>query len=178
MKSKTSPFFLSACALLVSLVPLNAEDGPKKPIPDLTKGEELSRVNERWLKTIGVFSGAWRPRNNSNELIWVRQHQVRKIEEGSPADGVLKVGDVILGADGTGTGEVPLFQGSEVWPTENIGDAITEAEARDPAILRLRIFRPTKNPLAKDDDKAKAPSLDNLEVDGLETGAGAAGLDD
>ena len=73
----------------------------------------------------------------------VRQVQVLSIAKGSPADGVLKIDDVILGADGTGAAKVPLFEGADsaLMP---LADAINEAEARNPAILKLLVWRPEK----------------------------------
>ncbi len=135
--------FVTACLLLGLAAPLQAQDGPAQPIPDLRKGEELTRKNERWGGPIGVHFGYWRPRQRSNEQIWVRQLLVQKIEEGSPADGVLEVGDVILGADGTGAKQVPLFQGASktLIPLAN---AITEAEARKSAQLQLLVWRKGK----------------------------------
>lgn len=140
MKIYNSKCLISVCVLLCLIVRLHAEDGPKQPIPDLTKGEELTRINERWVGPVGIYCGAWRPRQRSNEAQWVRQLLVQKIEEGSPADGVLQVGDVILGADGTGAKQVPLFEGA-TWAMIPIANAINEAEARKPAVLKLLVWR-------------------------------------
>jgi len=129
-----------AFLLICLCLPCQAADGPKEPIPDLTKGEELTRANTRWAGPIGVQLRYWRPRQGSQEQKWVRQLQVLQIEEGSPADGVLEVGDVILGADGTGAKQVSQFQGahSTLIP---IANAITEAEARKSAVLKLLVWR-------------------------------------
>lgn len=64
-----------------------------------------------------------------------------EVEKGSPADGVLEVGDVILGADGTGAAKVPLFEGHSSWAEMMFGDPIAEAEARNPAVLNLLVWR-------------------------------------
>ena len=102
-------------------------------VPDLTKGGELTRINKRWAGPLGIYCGAWRPRQGKNDdLDYVRQLLVMEIDKGSPADGVLKVGDVILGADGTGATEVPDFKGGE-WMMIPLANAITDAEKRNPA---------------------------------------------
>ncbi|PXA04411.1 hypothetical protein DDZ13_07725 [Coraliomargarita sinensis] len=140
MKSLFITRFLFLLTLFSLLLPTRAEDGPKQPIPDLTQGGELTRKNERQIGPVGLHCAAWRARQRTQEGKFVRQILVKKVEEGSPADGVLEVGDVILGADGTGAKEVPLLPlGQYVWiPMAN---AINEAEARNPAILNLLIWR-------------------------------------
>jgi hypothetical protein len=124
-------------------------------IPDLTKGGTLTRVNLRWAGPAGIFCGSWRPRGQKVED--VRQLQVLAIEKGSPADGILKIDDVILGADGTGADKVPLFEGASS-SMSPIANAITEAEAHDPALLKLLIWRPVKE--APDDEERKPESVD------------------
>lgn len=177
MKNHPYTRAFGACFLLGLLLPLHAEEDPAKGIPDLTKGGKLERINERWAAPIGIYCGFWRPRQRSQEAGHVKQLLVQQVEKDSPADGVLQVGDVILGADGTGAKEVPLFKGAP-WPMIPIANAITEAEAHNPAVLNLRIWRPAPN-VAKGDPKAlKAPTLDDLDLGGLEGGGGAGGLDD
>lgn len=175
MIKHTHTFTAYALVLItLLLVPLQAADGPKKPIPDLTKGEELNRINERWVGPLGIYCGAWRPRQRSQEAKWVRQLLVQSVDKGSPADGVLQKGDVILGADGTGAAKVPLFEGAS-WAMIPIAEAITVAEARNPALLKLLIWRPGKKGQAKADPNAlKAPTLDNLDFGALELGGGDA----
>ena len=132
---------LMIAAMFVCLTMTAGASGePGGAVPDLTKGEELTRINERWVGPVGIYCGAWRPRQRSNEAQWVRQLLVQKIQEGSPADGVLQVGDVILGADGTGAKQVPLFEGA-TWAMIPIANAINEAEARKPAVLKLLVWR-------------------------------------
>ncbi|MFK7851157.1 MAG: DUF6288 domain-containing protein [Akkermansiaceae bacterium] len=130
----------TALTLFSLIVPLQAAEDPAKDIPDLTKGGKLERNNERWVGPIGIHCGTWRPRQRSNEAGHVKQLLVQKVEEGSPADGVLEVGDVILGADGIGAKQVPFFEGTP-WAMIPIAEAITEAEARNPAILKLLVWR-------------------------------------
>jgi hypothetical protein len=125
----------------VATAAMAAEIPGSNGVPDLTKGGELTRINKRWVGPLGVYCGAWRPSHRvKGQLEHVRQLLVLGVDEGSPADGILEVGDVILGADGTGAGEVPLFE-SAPWAMIPIAQAITEAEARDPAILKLLRWR-------------------------------------
>lgn len=140
-----------ACLAMASLAN-DTEIPGSKGVPDLTKGGELTRINERWAGPIGIYCGVWRPvqgRDNAHQAKYVRQLLVQEVEEGSPADGVLQQGDVILGADGTGAEEIPLFE-SAPWAMIPIANAIAAAEVRDPALLKLLIWRPApkaeKNP--------------------------------
>ena len=145
----------AACVCLAMTARANETEIPGTGgIPDLTKGGVLTRINLRWAGPLGIFCGSWRPRGQKIED--VRQLQVLAIEKGSPADGVLKIDDVILGADGTGVREVPLFEGAP-WPMIPLGDAVTEAEARNPAILRLLVWRPVKK---TSDDERDPKSVD------------------
>lgn len=88
---------LIALFCLCFALPGHAQDGPKQPIPDLTKGEELTRTNERWVGPLGIHCGAWRQRQGANdETPFIRQLLVREVQAGSPADGVLEVGDAYM----------------------------------------------------------------------------------
>ena len=135
-------------------------------VPDLTKGGELTRINKRWVGPLGIYCGSWRPDNRrfQEQLKFVRQLLVLEVEKESPADGILAEGDVILGADGTGAAKVPLFKGG-IWPMIPIADAVTEAEARDPALLKLLIWRPVDK--GEDHSAAgipKLPLLDDVDL--------------
>ena len=144
-------------------------------VPDLTKGGQLTRINKRWAGPIGVYCGSWRPRGQKMED--VRQLLVMEVEKGSPADGVLEFGDVILGADGTGAKTVPPFTGAN-WAMTPIANAITEAEAHDPALLNLLVWRPAIKPQAPATDaKTKAPAPE-IDLDNLSSGAGGKDDDD
>lgn len=134
---------ISACAslgLLCLFIPCQAKEPLPTTVPDLTQGGKLTRINERWVGPVGIHCGFWRPKGET-KMEDVRQLQVLEVQKGSPADGVLEVDDVILGADGTGATKVSLFEGSKIWPMIAIGNAITEAEARNPAILNLLVWR-------------------------------------
>ena len=143
---------------------VEAEEKPGSGIPDLTKGGELTRINERWAGPLGIYCGMWRARQRSDDQLYIRQLLVQSVDKGSPADGVLFEGDVILGADGSGAEKVPLFEGAD-WTMIPISEAITEAEARDPALLKLLIWRPIQEakeiPSGKK-SSGKPSSLDDL----------------
>ena len=105
-------FIISGLFACLAMDAALAAEPVEGAVPDLTRGEELTRINERWVGPLGIYCGAWRPRQRSDEAKFVRQLLVRKVEEGSPADGILVAGDVILGADGSAAKEVPLFEGA------------------------------------------------------------------
>ena len=152
---------------LCSTMATGAADEPGSAVPDLTKGGELTRINSRWVGPVGIECGAWRPRQRSDDAKYVRQLQVLEVDKGSPADGILAEGDVILGADGTGAATVPLFE-SAPWAMIPIANAITEAEARDPALLKLLIWRPnrTQGKSPDGDQSGGVPSLsDDLDAE-------------
>ena len=134
---------------------------PGSGIPDLTKGGELTRINERWVGPLGIFCGMWRARQRSDDQMYIKQLLVQQIDKGSPAEGILEVGDVILGADGTGAAQVPLFEGAP-WTLIPIAEAITEAEARDPALLKLLVWREVKEAPKAKKNPVKEKSLDDL----------------
>jgi len=128
-------------ALLAFFCLLTAAEAAEKtlpPIPDLTKGGELTRHNAFLVGPAGFNSWIWRPRQRSDDKKHIRQFQVEAVEKGSPADGILEKGDVILGANGSGASRVPLF---DQHPEYGIADAINEAEARNPATLKLLLWR-------------------------------------
>jgi len=139
MKRTIIPTAATLTALWL-LMPCQPSDGATQGIPDLTQGGELTRINKRWAGPLGIHCGAWRPAREQ-KFEDVRQLLVLEVDKGSPADGVLEVDDVILGADGTGAAKVPMFEGSELWPMVPIANAITEAEARNPALLKLLVWR-------------------------------------
>ncbi len=130
--------------LLTFLCILTVTEAAEKtlpPIPDLTKGGELTRHNAFLVGPAGFNSWIWRPRQRSDDKKHIRQFQVEAVDKGSPADGILAKGDVIIGADGSGAATVPLF---DRHPEYGIADAINEAEARNPAALKLLRWRKGK----------------------------------
>lgn len=134
---------LPRLTLIAILIVLNARfyavDKNNQPIPDLTRGEKLTRRNEGGIGPLGLEYDVWRPRQRTREYDRVRQLKVRSTAKGSPADGILLEGDVLLGAEGSGAGEVPLF---ERHPERDLADDIDIAEGRNPGTLKLLIWRP------------------------------------
>jgi len=122
---------------------VKAVDEPGSAVPDLTQGGELTRENVRWVGPVGIECGSWRARQRSDDQQYIRQLLVKSVDEGSPADGILMEGDMILGADGSGAARVQLFEGAQ-WSMIPIAEAITEAEKRNPALLKLLIWRKGK----------------------------------
>lgn len=169
MKKLISTTMLLCCAM--TAMANETEIPGTNGVPDLTKGGGLTRINERWIGPLGIKCGFWRPRGQKQE--YVRQFLVVEIDKGAPADGVLEVGDVILGADGTGAAKVSLFEGAS-WPLSLFGDPIAEAEARDPALLKLLVWRPSPK-MEAPGKPGKAPSLDDMSaLDDVDAGEGNA----
>lgn len=114
--------------------------------PDLTKGEPpidskgvkvdpLEKdINlgptgiKGWMYHVGVDSSM------------TRQILVTKVDEGSPAAGMVQAGDVILGVNGKGENPTP-FSGD---PRILLGTAVGDAEARKEALLKLLIWKAGK----------------------------------
>jgi hypothetical protein len=109
---------------------------PKVQNPDLTKGEKPFEETSFNVGPTGFRGWVFHKGTDSSES---RQILVKSVDTNSPADGVFLVGDVILGADGTGAaGATPAFRSDA---RRTIADAITDAEARNPATLKLLHWR-------------------------------------
>lgn len=127
------PIFYScaaAVALLVFLSLPSEAAGPKAAInnPDFTRGEPVPEgATHDWnLGPTGVRGWMY---TNQMETTEARQILVTKVETGSPSDGILRPGDVILGVSG-----LPFAQD----PRTELGRAIGEAEATDGALTLTR----------------------------------------
>ena len=108
---------LALAAFLFAPDPVAA--APKKmPMPDFTKSDPIpAGANHDWnLGATGARGWMY-----CDKLVTVDARQIRitKVDEGSPADGVLEIGDVILGAGGK-----PFSYD----PRTEMGRALTEAE--------------------------------------------------
>ncbi len=102
----------------------------KPEVPDLTQGEQPDDKHDWNLGPTGARGWMWGWRLETSEA---RQVLVTKVAKGSPADGVLQVGDVILGVGARS------FQGD---PRRELGSAITLAEcAAGKGSLRLLRWR-------------------------------------
>ncbi len=100
----------------------------KPAVPDLTAGGEPDEKHDWNLGPTGARGWMW---GWKRETIDARQILVTKVDPGTPADGVLKIGDVILGV-----GDEPFARDAR----EALGDAITVAEGRT-ARGELRLLR-------------------------------------
>jgi len=107
----------------------------KKPTapPDLTKGGQADDKHDWTLGPTGARGWIW---GRSLETTTARQILITKVEKGSPADGALKVGDVILGVGGK-----PFADDAR----KAFGRAITAAETpAGKGVLRLIRWRDGK----------------------------------
>jgi hypothetical protein len=102
----------------------------KPPVPDLTSGGQKDDKHDWTLGPTGARGWMW---GWKLETIDARQILITKVDAGSPADGVLRVGDVILGI-----GTRPFDRD----PRRTLGEAITAAESkRGRGTLRLLRWR-------------------------------------
>lgn len=109
--------FLVALSLLESGLAQKSQTA----IPDFTRGDKIpERHNHDW--TLGPTGARGWIYSRRLETTEARQILITKVEDGSPADGILQVGDVILGVQGNN------FQ---VDPRAELGKAITAAESKD-----------------------------------------------
>jgi hypothetical protein len=122
-------------ALLPALVGLLILDCPAAPRdqmsnPDFTKGEKIPEgARHDW--TLGATGARGWIYSNRLETTDARQIAVTKVDPGSPSEGVLKVGDVILGIAGK-----PFTSD----PRTAFGKALTAAEA-ETGNLELSVWR-------------------------------------
>jgi len=101
-----------------------------QPMPDLTKGGTKDDKHDWNLGPTGARGWIW---GRNLETTDTRQILVTKVDKGSPADGVLAVGDVILGAGGG-----KFTRDARI----SFGRAVTEAEKADnKGILKLLRWR-------------------------------------
>ena len=96
-------------AMLGTSIP-DASARGKPPVPDLTKGGKPDNTHDWTLGPTGARG-------------WVEGHRIHvaDVAPGSPADGLLEAGDVLLGANGT-----PFPEGQD--PRVALGNAIAESE--------------------------------------------------
>jgi hypothetical protein len=122
MKNPTMRFIaylaiLTASAALV--VPCPAAPRGQMANPDLTKGGSIPEgASHDW--NLGATGARGWMFSNRLETTEARQIAITKVDQGSPADGVLKVGDVILGVGGKAFSHDPRVE---------FGKALTMAES-------------------------------------------------
>jgi hypothetical protein len=91
------------------------KDSPPNP-PDLTQGGKINSLLTWTLGSTGARGWVYQHNKSTKSA---RQIYVTEVDKGSPSDGVLEVGDVILGLDGE------AFSSD---PRKTLAEAITEAE--------------------------------------------------
>src|SRR5512136_917743 len=98
---KSTPLFLKAMlACLVHLLPVYVSPlaaAGKPPVPDLTKGGTKDNKHDWTLGPTGARGWVWAWRAQTTDA---RQILITDVAAGSPADGILRNGDVILGVGG------------------------------------------------------------------------------
>jgi hypothetical protein len=85
---------VSVCVLRCAPAVLAAGTQPDTPAPDLTQGGEIDHALNWTLGSTGARGWIHRAGNRTEKA---RQIVITKVHKGSPADGVLEVGDVIVG---------------------------------------------------------------------------------
>ena len=109
---------------------VRAESPAAPQPPDLTAGGERDKSHDWLLGPTGLRGWMWYRDGRTTDA---RQILVTAVDPGSPADGILAVGDVILGAAGK------PFDGD---PRIQLADAITAAETdQGGGVLRLTRWR-------------------------------------
>jgi len=103
-------------------------------VPDLTAGGVITDTKYWNLGPTGMTGWFYHVGASTDQS---RQIQVATVDVGSPADGILAVGDVILGVDGTGANPVNFTADAR----KSFGYAIADAEASTPATLKLLRWR-------------------------------------
>ena len=105
----------------------------KSPVPDLTQGGTKDDKHDWTLGPTGARGWIWGWKLETTDA---RQILITEVDKGSPADGVLQAGDVLVGLDGK-----PFASDCR----RALGHAITEAEkAENQGVLRLLRWREGK----------------------------------
>lgn len=111
---------LAALTMLATIGPVFGADKPKPmSVPDFTKGDKIpAGAKHDWnLGATGLRGWIYCDRLVTSDA---RQIAITKVEKGSPADGVVAVGDVLLGVGGKPFAEDPRTE---------MGKALTHAES-------------------------------------------------
>ncbi len=120
--------------LTVALILLSASLVSGQDIPDFTRGDEIpDGHNHDW--NLGPTGARGWIYSNKLETTQARQILITQVDSGSPADGLLKKGDVILGSYGTTFSEDPR---------KEFGTAIAFAENDEKGRLILTRWREGK----------------------------------
>lgn len=128
------------CSALALPLALSSITLAQPKVPDLTKGEKpvpprkSNKILAGNLGPTGLIGWVHHEGVNTDHS---RQILITEVAKGSPADGILQKGDVILGASGKSS--TPGEFNSDA--RRSFAEAIAEAEARKPATLHLRVWR-------------------------------------
>lgn len=118
-----------AFILFLALTSLSAHAAVKSstaPMPDFTKGGNPSEAHDWTLGPTGARGWIFTANGHSRDS---RQILVTAVAKGSPAEGVLSIGDVILGVDGAAFADDARI---------TFAKAIAAAEAKDGALKLMR----------------------------------------
>lgn len=119
---------LLPCVIFLFALPLEANP------PDLTNGGVPGDTISFNMGPTGARGWAYHVREDTSLS---RQIQIKSVAPNSPAAGILLMDDVVLGANGTGAEPVDFTSDAR----KALADAINDAEARNPATLKLVIWR-------------------------------------
>jgi Family of unknown function (DUF6288) len=117
------PNIAALITVLVGFITLDCPAAPRGEMsnPDFTKGESIPEgANHDW--TLGATGARGWMYSNRLETSEARQVAITKVDKGSPSDGTLQAGDVILGIEGRPFASDPRVA---------FGKALTAAEAGD-----------------------------------------------
>ena len=125
MQQFTLSFTLLALTLLTSSI-CSAAPQATPPVPDFTKGDPIGERHDWNLGPTGARGWMWGWKFQTTNA---RQIYITSVDKGSPADGLLEVGDVILGI-----GKQPFAQDAR----HAFGNAIATAEANEGKLTLIR----------------------------------------
>lgn len=135
---------LCVAAIVAGLASTLTPAANAQAIPDLTKGEKPTgptpKAKDLLISNLGPTGLLGWVYQKGPSTSASRQILVKKVMPGSPADGTLKEGDVILGASGSSTKPEPFTDDAR----KSFGLAIGEAEAKNPATLSMLVWRAGK----------------------------------
>ena len=124
---EVTPLLLNAgLGLVLAATSIAAPKTP--PNPDFTQGEALpGDVRQDW--TLGASGASGWMHAHKQSTLEARQVYITEVLDGSPADGQLRKGDVLLGVAG---------RAFSYCPRQEIGRALTVAEATDGKLMLTR----------------------------------------
>ena len=103
MQRLSSLLLLVASIAVISTTPTHAANGAEAPpLPDFTQGGKPGQAHDWTLGPTGVRGWIYTANGHSRDA---RQILITAVAKDSPADGVLNIGDVILGVGSQNFGE-------------------------------------------------------------------------